>query len=205
ALAALTLPRGPRMSNQLTRPEGVSDDESPASERGSVLTRPGPVADILVVLGVFVALGFVCAVLWWLLVDPAEFTKLKSGGSMNELELAKRFNSDAWYAVIAAVAGLTAGILLTWWRSRDHVLTTLLLFVGSGVAAAVMALVGHAIGPADPNTVLATAAIGAKVPVALSVTSRATYLVWPIAALAGSLVVLWSAAPPNGGDDHTVT
>ena len=188
------------MSEQLTKPEGVSNDEPRHPARGSVLTRPGPVADILVVLGVFVALGLVCAVLWWLLINPAEFTKLRSGGSMNELELAKRFNGDGWYAVIAAVAGLTAGILLTWWRSRDYLLTTLLLFVGSGVAAAVMALVGHAIGPADPNTVLATAAIGAKIPVALSVTSRATYLVWPIAALVGSLVVLWSAAPPDGGD-----
>jgi hypothetical protein len=152
-----------------------------------------------VVVGVYVLLGLVCGVLWWLLVDPATFTKVSDGGSMGEVELGKRFNGDAWYAVIAAVAGLVSGVLLTWWRCRDQVLGTVLLLVGASVAAAVMTLTGHLLGPGDADAALAAAKAGGRVPVPLEVTAKASYLVWPIAALIGSLIVLWS--PPRDTAD----
>jgi hypothetical protein len=151
--------------------------------------------DVVMVLVAYVVLGLVCGLLWWLLVDPATFTKVSDGGSMGELELGKRFNGDAWYAVIAAVAGLASGVLITWWRSRDLLLVTVLLLVGAGIAAAVMAVTGHLLGPGDPDAALAAAKAGGRVPVPLAVTAKASYLVWPIAALIGSLIVLWS--PPR--------
>jgi Na+-driven multidrug efflux pump len=151
--------------------------------------------DVVLVLVAYVVLGLVCGLLWWLLVDPATFTKVSDGGSMGELELGKRFNGDAWYAVIAAVAGLASGVLITWWRSRDLLLVTVLLLVGAGIAAAVMAVTGHLLGPGDPDAALAAAKAGGRVPVPLAVTAKASYLVWPIAALIGSLIVLWS--PPR--------
>jgi uncharacterized membrane protein YeaQ/YmgE (transglycosylase-associated protein family) len=152
-------------------------------------------ADAAWVLGILLALGVVCGLLWWLLVDPATFTKLKTGGAMGEVQLAKQFNADGWYAVLAAVAGLLAGGLLTWWRGRDFLLTVVLLAVGSALAAAVMALTGHLLGPGDPQAALVHAKLGATVPADLRVTAKADYLVWPIAVLIGSLMVLWS--PPK--------
>jgi uncharacterized membrane protein YeaQ/YmgE (transglycosylase-associated protein family) len=148
-------------------------------------------------------------VVWWLMVDPATFTKSRLGGAMGEDQLRRRFDADAWYAVIAGVAGLLAGVVLTWWRSRDFVLTTVLLLVGAGVAAAVMALTGHVLGPPDPQHVLATAKVGAEVPVSLDVSGNATYLVWPIAAQIGALLVLWSSSRqvvrPDAGPDRRET
>lgn len=181
------------MSDPLTGPGGVSD-EAAAAERPSLLTSSGPVADVLVVLGCFLVLGLVCGALWWLLVDPAMFTRVKSGGAMDEAQLGKRFNADGWYAVIAGVAGLVTGSVLTWWRSRDFLLTTVLLFVGAVFAAAAMALVGWVLGPPDPTTLLGSAKVGAHFPVQLKVIGNAPYLVWPIGALLGALLVLWSSS-----------
>ena len=156
--------------------------------------------DVLTVLGTYLVLGLVCGVLWWLLVDPAFYVKRAGGGSMSELQLDKRFNADGWYAVIAAVAGLLSGLLLSWWRSRDHLLTTVLLVPGAALAAAAMALFGRLLGPSAADEALAVAARGDRVPLPLEVTSAAGYLVWPIAALIGALLVLWST--PSGGPDH---
>lgn len=157
--------------------------------------RAGALDDVVAVLGVYVALGVVGAVLWWLLFEPALFTKAQNGGlGMGEAELGKRFNADAWYSVIAAVFGLVSGTALSWWRGRDPLLTSGLVLGGSLVAAGVMAVVGGWLGPPDPQSVAASVAVGATVPTQLVVDAAVCYLVWPVTALIGCLIVLWS--PP---------
>lgn len=157
--------------------------------------RGGAGRDALVVVGGFVVVGLVCGGLWWSVTDLAVFTKQDDGVSLGELQTGKRFNADGWYAMIAMVAGLLAGGVLTWWRQRDFRLTVLLVLVGSAVAAAVMAGTGQLLGPGDPEAALQAAEVGERVPVQLTVTAKAAYLVWPIAALVGTLMVLWS--PPK--------
>lgn len=180
------------MTEQVTRTEGQpAADTEP--ERSGAAAR-----DVVTILGAFLLLGVVCAVLWWLLFDPAVFTKLRHGGSMGEVQLAKQFNADGWYVVIGAVAGFLAGVLLTWWRSRDYLLTTALVTVGSVVAAGVMEVAGRLLGPGNPDAALAVAKVGAHVPVQLSVSGTATYLVWPIASLVGAVMVLWSSSREAG-------
>jgi hypothetical protein len=151
-------------------------------------------SDVVGVLGTLLVVGAVCGVLWWLAVDPAVFVKTRGGGgSMSEVELAKRFNADGWYAVLAIVAGFLSGLFLSWWRTRDHRLTTLLLLPGAALAAAAMAFVGRVLGPGDPNAALSQAQPGQTVPVALEVLAFSSYLTWPIAVLFGALMVLWSS------------
>ena len=177
----------------------VLDDTAAVDEpaRGA---RGDLARDVLWVLGTYVVLGLVGAVVWWLLVDPALFTKQPGGGlGMGEVQLSRRFATDGWYAVIAAVLGVVSGSLLTWWRSRDFLLTAGLLVLGSGVAAGLMSLVGRWLGPADPGAVAGTVAVGAKVPTQLALNATAGYLVWPIAVLAGALFVLWSPPPEPAG------
>jgi hypothetical protein len=157
--------------------------------------RRDVIGDVVAVVGVLAVLGTVCGVLWWLLVEPAEFTKLADGGTMGEVELSRRFDADGWYTVLAAVTGFLAGMVITSWRDRDFRLTTVLLVPGAAAAAALMAVVGRLLGPGDPDPVLDAADIGARVPEQLMVTADAAYFAWPIAVLLGALVVLWSA--PN--------
>lgn len=177
--------------------DAVVTDEHEAGDAQAASERGGARADIAWVLGTYTVLGLVGAVLWWLLVDPALFTKAGNGGlAMGEGQLGKRFASDGWFVVIAAVLGLLSGSVLTWWRSRDHLLTTGLLVAGSGLATALMVLVGRALGPADPESLARAASAGARLPMQLEVHATVAYLVWPIAVLVGALFVLWS--PPAG-------
>ncbi len=162
--------------------------------------RSATLRDVLWVLGTYVVLGVVGAVAWWLLVDPALFTKQAGGGlGMGEGQLSRRFATDGWYAVIAAVLGVVSGSLLIWWRSRDFLLTAGLLVVGSGLAAGLMSVLGRWLGPADPGSVAGTVSVGEKLPTQLVLSATACYLVWPLAALAGALFVLWSP-PPEPAD-----
>lgn len=198
------------MSPATTRTTRLVEDDRAASGEERPPARGGARADVAWILGGYLALGAAGALLWWLLVDLALFTKTTSGGlAMGEVELGRRFDADGWYVVVAAVLGLVSGAVLTWWRSRDFLLTSGLLVVGSGVAAAVMTFLGRALGPPDPATVAAGLAVGDRVPMQLEVTATGCYLVWPIAVLVGALFVLWSPpteGPPNGpeGGDASV-
>jgi len=167
-----------------------TDDASGARSGGSLR------GDAAVVIGILLVLGLAGGVLWWLLVDPAAYTKTRDGGVMSEAALRRQFSADGVYAVIAAVTGLVAGLVLTWWRSRDPLLTSLLLILGAALAAAVMALTGLLLGPGDPGTALREAKVGAQVPLRLEVDTFSVYLVWPVAVLAGALVVLLNSAGP---------
>ena len=159
--------------------------------------RPGGSAgrDAAVVLGALVLLAVVCGVVWWLVVDPAAFTKTSDGGAMGENDLGKRFNADGWFLVIGVVAGIVAGLALSAWRSRDPLLTCGLLLLGSVVAASVMALVGHLLGPHSTGAALRSATVGARVAEPLRVDVVLVYLSWPVGVLAGSLFVLLGGAP----------
>jgi len=165
--------------------------------------RPaGAGRDVLVVLGSLLVLGVLAGVLWWLLVDPAQFTKTAQGGAMSENELAKRFGADAWFVVVGLGGGLVAGLVLGAWRSRDPLLVSGLLLVGSLLAAGTMLLVGHLLGPGDPRAALRAAQVGAKVPETLGVDTPLAVLGWPIGVLAGALLVLLGRAPEEVRSDE---
>jgi hypothetical protein len=161
----------------------------------------GAAADAVVVLGTFLVVGLLCGLLWWLLVEPAEYTGGPGGGlTMSELELSQRFNADGWYSVIALVVGFLSGLALTWWRSRDLLLTTLLLLPGAGVAALAMARVGGALGPEERDVASLAVQQGESVPVELTVLAWSSYLMWPIGVLFGAVMVLWSSTRVPGED-----
>ena len=170
--------------------------QQPTDDASGVRSRRKLSGDGAVVIGIFLVLGLAGGVLWWLLVDPAAYTKTRDGGVMSEAALRRQFSADGVYAVIAAVTGLVTGLVLTWWRSRDPLLTSLLLVLGAALAAAVMALTGYLLGPGDPATALREARLGAQVPLRLGVDTLSVYLVWPVAVLAGALVVLLNSAGP---------
>lgn len=166
--------------------------------------------DAAVVVGCLVVLGALCGALWSAVVTPAQLTRLPNGVAMNETALSAQFAADGWYAVIALAAGLIAGVVLTWWRSRDALWTAGVLVLGAVVAAVVMAVTGHLLGPPDPRHALLATKVGSKVPESLNLGVRSLtpfgpylrqtvmfYLAWPVGALAGCLAVLLVTVPTD--------
>ncbi len=150
--------------------------------------------DVAVVLGAFLVAGIAAGVLWPVLVDPVVVTRTELGLSTDEVALSNRFSNDGWYAVLGGVLGLGLGLGLTAWRRTHEVVTLLVLVAGALLATLVSAQLGRWLGPDDPNRALADAAIGASAPDVVRVSAEGVYLVWPIAAVAGALIVLWGPA-----------
>lgn len=161
--------------------------------------------DAAVIVGVLLVLGMVAGLVWPFLGTPVEFLRTRTGVTADEVQLGRQFDNEGWYVVLAAVAGVLAGLGLTLWRDRrastdrdgadrdgDPVVTVLLLLLASCLAAWVMKEVGTALGPPPVDGVLAHAKVGATAPGPVAVRTKAAYLVWPIATLAGAAVVLWT-------------
>lgn len=170
-------------------PEDVPD---PREERRRLVAREAGT-----ILAVFFVLGVACGVAWLLLVDPAQKVRVEGGVAQDEIQLARMFGYDGWYAVLAAPVALITGLVLTHRLSRDPLATLLLVLAGCALAAGVMELTGYLLGPADPDVVLANEPIGATADVQMTVSGFATYLAWPIPTLLGALVSLLSHT------DHT--
>ncbi|MGA8210285.1 MAG: hypothetical protein WB441_16640 [Nocardioidaceae bacterium] len=147
-------------------------------------------AEAALVVGALAVIGALAGVLWSRLVDPAEFTRLARGGSMAEEQLSRQFAADGWFVVIGTLAGVLAGVVGTWRRVADPLPRLTLTLLGSAVAAAACAGVGHLLGPGDPGPLLSAAPVGTRVPERLDVDTFVVYLSWPLGVLVGTLAVL---------------
>ena len=161
-------------------------------ELSSAVRRP-VAADALVVVGWFVLVAALGAVLWWQLTPLAEYTRTASTAQMGEQELGRQVSADGWYFVIAAVGGLLSGIVLLAWRDRDLLVMVVLVTAGALLAGWLVLRIGLWLGPADPREVLPHVKEGAKVPLQLKVHAWGLVLVWPITALLGAVGVIWGS------------
>lgn len=157
----------------------------------------GWLLDAVLVIVAFGLVAVLAGLIWPRLVDPVVVTRTEAGTATGEVAIAERFDNDGWYAVLAGGLGLVLGVALTAWqlhRRRDEVSALTAVVLGAALAAWLMSRVGTAVGPPDPATVLAEADVGATALDQVRVTARAAYLVWPIAAVLGALLVFWRPA-----------
>lgn len=157
------------------------------------LSRPTttrPLRQVASLALAFVATALVGAVLWNALVDPAEMVRVGNSGQTPEPELVKEFGPDAHFSLIAAIAGFLLGFVIEFRRRGDVIIRVVCVAAFACLAAAVMAFVGFLLGPDNPETVLGSLGEGGRAPYQLEVHSWAAYLVWPIASLAGMLLLL---------------
>ncbi len=173
---------------------GAAGEDDVAGSLPAAAREPAPAAallrDVLVVVGLCLLVGALLGLLWPHLVTPVEVTKTDQGISTGEVDLSLRFDNDAWFAILGGLAGLVLGAALTVWRHTREMVTLLALVAGSFAAVWLMARVGHAVGPADPVSVLRNSPTGTTAPDMISVTSTGAYYMWPIGAVLGAFVVL---------------
>jgi hypothetical protein len=152
--------------------------------------------DAAVVLGWFVAAAVVGAVVWWQVTPLAEFTRTTSDAQMGEEQLGQQVASDGWFFAIAAAGGLLSGVALLGLRRRDPLAMVVLVTLGAGLASWLMLLLGHWLGPPAPAGALHHVAVGDTVPVQLETHTFGVMLMWPIAALVGTVGVLFGLDDP---------
>lgn len=123
---------------------------------------------------------------WWWTPAPTGFVYQKHAYFGPDDE----FRSTGTYVIVSAAIGFLLGLVLTYLLERDEVVTLVALVVGGVIAAAVMAVLGHLLGPESAAHVASGGADGDPVKADLRVQTGAAYLVFAVSALVGSLVVL---------------
>lgn len=151
----------------------------------------------LVVLGAAL-LGVACGVLWEWLWEPPMGTVMNGTLHLDGAGLRSAFAGTGSYVLIAVVAGLLLGAVVAVLPSRDEVVTLLALLVGSVLAGWLMMVVGHALGPPDPEPRAEQLQDLERLPSDLEAPGSA-WVAFPSGALVGGLVVWWSV-PRRSGD-----
>lgn len=163
------------------------------------------VKDVLIVLLAFLVAAVLAGALWPQLVDPVIVERAEQGVLTDEVALGDRFDNVGWYALLAGACGLLLGVVLVASRRDHEVVTLLAVLLGACLAAWLSARTGTWLGPDDPNPVLQDAEVGATAEDRVVLDTDVAYLVWPISAMVGSVVVLWSQASRRQGSNDTVT
>lgn len=139
------------------------------------------------------ALGAASGFGWLLLAKPAEWQVTSDGIVLTEEGSQGRFGVIVTYVLIAMavslVWGLVAGLKL---RRMGWILVP--VFAIAAILAGVLAWrIGVAFGPPDPATVTGTS-IGDKIPQELAIDAFTPFLIWPIFALVGLFVAVYSTS-----------
>jgi hypothetical protein len=141
-------------------------------------------------------LGVVGGFAWLLLAHPAEWQVTKDGMVLSEEGSKGRFGVIVTYVLIGIVVSLLWG-LVAGLKLRDMGWTLVPFFAIAALVAGVLTWrIGVAFGPPDPATVTGTS-VGDKVPQRLAVDTFTPFLIWPIFALVGLFVAVYSSG--DGG------
>jgi hypothetical protein len=150
-------------------------------------------------VGGFVVLGLLVGYVWSLVADPAVYTVTGGTALMGEQAAVAQFGVTVDYVWLAAIAAMGWGAAVGWWSDRIGWTYLVFLIFGASVAALVSWRFGLALGPAEPMSVIAGAANSDEIPLRITIDSYGALLVWPVAALFGSIAatLLLARARPD--------
>ena len=152
-------------------------------QRAHVLRRA------LLVLAVPLVLGAVSGVLWEWLWTPPPGVVSHHHWVQDEVGLRGDFSGTGLYVLVAAGAGLLAGLVAALVSRGHEVIGLAALFVGSLLGGWLMYRVGVALGPPDPEAVARSVPALTRLPGSLTVSGTSPFLALPAAALVGLTVV----------------
>ena len=177
---------------QLTAPPAPpSRDDEP---RGGWSLLLPYVLQALAVVAVLVAAGAVAGVVWEWWWTPPTGVVVHHQWLQDENGLRAQFSGTGTYVVVAAVAGLVAGVVVSLVLARSELVTLVALLAGSLLAGWVMYKVGAALGPADPHHLATTAKDGTHLPGRLVVSGKTPLRAFPAGAVLGLTVVFLGLA-----------
>ena len=104
---------------------------------------------------------------------------------------AQVFAGTAEFAIVGLGLGLLVGLLAGLLGRRLAFAGLVGLLLGTALAAGVAYLVGTAISPPDPQSLVDSEPVGATLPAAIEVSGWTPYLCWPLGGLLGFLVATY--------------
>jgi len=157
---------------------------------------PTPGQDAVRILRVTLELTAVTAglavvvALLWVRIAPDVALQVSDGGAfLDEVQGAKVFGRDGWFAILTAAAGVLTGIY-GWLRHRDDAVPLSIAAAIAGVVGAVLAWrLGIWWGPQPLEAQVAVAADGDTLTAPLGIDATGVLLAWPILSLATMLVL----------------
>jgi hypothetical protein len=147
------------------------------------------VRDVVVVLVAFAVAGAVCGLLWESLWDAPPGVAYKHEWYLKPEGLPDDFSGTGLYVLVALVGGLVVAAVVALALGRNELITMVAVLVGAALAAWVMYVVGHRLGPPDPRKLAETADDLAPLPSDLRVHGKAAFLAFPVGAVAGLALV----------------
>lgn len=147
------------------------------------------VRQALLIVGIFVAVGAGCGVLWERLWTAPVGIVYEDKWYLIGPDAVHSFDGTGRYILIAAIAGLLLGTVLSLAFDRDEVATLIGIAVGSVLAALLMAWLGNQLGPPDPRELAAGKEDRTELSSDLRVEGRSPYVAFPAGALTGAVIV----------------
>lgn len=164
----------------------VAAPASGRGQRGHVLRRA------LLVLAVPLLVGAVAGVVWeWVWTPPLGVVS-HHHWVQDEVGLRADFSGTGLYVLVAAGAGLLAGLAAALVSRGREIVGLAALVVGSLLGGWLMYRVGVALGPPDPDALARSASASTRLPGVLTVSGVSPFLALPAAALVGLTVVFLS-------------
>jgi hypothetical protein len=146
----------------------------------------------IVTISGFALLGLVGAHLWYVATDLPAYIVTRHGGSLDESQLGRYFNSPGWFLLIGLGLGLLGGLCFGAAYRGHGVVTVVGVFAGSLIASYLCYHYGVTLDQGAVGPRLRAAQPGDRVPVELTLGADVVRMAWPIAALVGVLVAQYA-------------
>jgi hypothetical protein len=165
--------------------EPRSDQSGPA-ESAHPPPRPWPRL-VLLVVGFAVA-GVLAGVLWEAFWSPPSGFVVEEVWHLDNEGVQKDFSGTGLYVLVALPTGILMGVVSAVTARTHEVATLVAVVVGSSIAAALMSVTGHALGPPDPRPLAGGEEDLTAIPSDLRVVGTTPYAALPAGALTGLAV-----------------
>lgn len=172
---------------QLTAPPAAPAPAGEPRGRWSLLV-PYAVQAVAIV-AIFAAVGAVAGVVWEWVWTPPVGVVVHHQWLQDEVGLRGDFSATGTYVLVAVVAGLLTGVVVSLLLDRSELVTLVAVVAGALLAGWVMHRVGSHLGPADPRHLAASAKDETQLPGPLVVSGKSALRAFPAGALLGLTVV----------------
>jgi hypothetical protein len=156
-----------------------------------------PARDVAGILVSFLLTGGLCGWLWEALWTPPSGVAYRHKWVLDGAGMPRDFDGTGTYFVIAVLAGLLVGLVVSVVFDASAMLTLAVVLAGAALGGYVMWQVGTLLGPPDPATVAKHAEDLAPVPGSLEVHGLGSFLAFPLGAVTGTAAAFF-AVPKNG-------